>query len=200
MLAPHIILCFISTKPHYTMLAPHTILCFISTKPHYTMLAPHTILCFISTKPHYTMLAPHTILCFISTKPHYTMLVPHTILCFISTKPHYTKLPPECQGTLVDFTCLLKNAIFPIHINSNQPNCTGALATGQAMLQWKKYQARHWPQVKLCCSGKNTRHVIGHRSSYAAVERIPGTSLATGQAMLQWKEYQHVRHRNGALG
>ena len=61
------------------------------------------------------------------------------------------------------------------------------------MLQWKKYQARHWPQVKLCCSGKNTRHVIGHRSSYAAVEKIPGTSLATGQAMLQWKEYQ-ARH------
>ena len=61
------------------------------------------------------------------------------------------------------------------------------------MLQWKEYQARHWPQVKLCCSGKNTRHVIGHRSSYAAVERIPGTSLATGQAMLQWKEYQ-ARH------
>ena len=83
-----------------------------------------------------------------------------------------------------------------------------SLATGQAMLQWKEYQARHWPQVKLCCSGKNTRHVIGHRSSYAsgmntrhvighrssyAVERIPGTSLATGQAMLQWKEYQ-ARH------
>ena len=63
----------------------------------------------------------------------------------------------------------------------------------QAMLQWKEYQARHWPQVKLCCSGKNTRHVIGHRSSYAAVERIPGTSLATGQAVLQWKEYQ-ARH------
>ena len=139
-----------------------------------------------------------------------------------------SKLPPESQGTPVDFTCLLKNAISPIHVNSNQPNCTGALATGQAMLQWKEYQARHWPQVKLCCSGKNTRHVIGHRSSYAAVERIPGvklccsgkntrhvighrssyaaveripgTSLATGQAMLQWKKYQHVRHRNGALG
>ena len=49
------------------------------------------------------------------------------------------------------------------------------MATGQAMLQWTEYQ-----------------HVIGHRSSYAAVERIPGTSLATGQAMLQWTEYQHV--------
>ena len=109
--------------------------------------------------------------------------------------PQYVKLPPESQGIglPVHFTCLLKNAISPIHVNSNQPNCTGALATGQAMLQWKEYQARHWPRVKLCYSGKNTRHVIGHRSSYATVERIPGTSLATGQAMLQWKEYQ-ARH------
>ena len=53
-----------------------------------------------------------------------------------------SKLPPESQGTTVDFTCLLKNAISPIHVNSIQPNCTGTLA--------------HWSQVKLCCSGKNT--------------------------------------------
>ena len=54
------------------------------------------------------------------------------------------KLPPESQGTPVDFICLLKNAISPIHVNSNQPNCTGTLATGQAMLQRKEYQhVRH---------------------------------------------------------